>query len=430
MRRHHRSGFTLVELLVSVALIVFVMIILSEAFAVSMQSFRLLKAVGDMDAKLRTATTALREDLSADHFEGKRRISDPNFWSEGPPREGFFRIWHGSDLKLSPADVRAEVNGNYFLEGNDSASRDRINSRRAVDHYLHFTVKKRGNNPADVYSARLPGKPPYVSPLWGLSTTFFNQANDARYQEGSTTEVFTSQWAEVAYFLRPSLRPGGVMTNAADWTLANGTPLYSLHRRQRLVIPNNLSALTVPNSPDRYAEHAHISCYRNAANLTFNNPTDLTIPQNRFAMSGIVPGATIAKPIGTSITYPAYPSVEADTGDPTLVGTDLILNDVITFEVRVLVPSVLLSATDPDFVSLHSLACDNPSINTQQYRMFDTWTNQKVAGYPDYTQSLAPAPFTGISVPVRQRILALQITLRVWDFKTEQTRQVTIIQDM
>src|SRR5262245_61577955 len=51
MRR--RSGFTIVELLVAMALILFIMAILSEAFVAGLKSVRDLKAVADMAERLR-----------------------------------------------------------------------------------------------------------------------------------------------------------------------------------------------------------------------------------------------------------------------------------------------------------------------------------------------------------------------------------------
>src|SRR5262245_46777387 len=64
-----RQGFTVVELLVAMALIVFIMTILSEAFSAGLKTFRDLKAAGDMSERLRSATTVLRSDLlAADHF--------------------------------------------------------------------------------------------------------------------------------------------------------------------------------------------------------------------------------------------------------------------------------------------------------------------------------------------------------------------------
>src|SRR6266852_3289641 len=135
MRR--RSAFTLVELLVSMALIVFIMALLSEAFVVGMQTFRDLKAIGDMDERLRAAAQQLRNDLQADHFEGKRRLGDPNFWAAGLPREGFVRIY----TPTSPA-AWTGVWQPSFVEAVDG---DGIQSAVVTETVLHLSVKQRAN---------------------------------------------------------------------------------------------------------------------------------------------------------------------------------------------------------------------------------------------------------------------------------------------
>jgi len=90
-----RRGFSLVELMVAMALIVFIMAILSEAFKDASDTFRVLKGVNDLAERLRAVTGLMRRELAADHFEGRKRLSDPNFWRDGPPREGYLRIYHG-----------------------------------------------------------------------------------------------------------------------------------------------------------------------------------------------------------------------------------------------------------------------------------------------------------------------------------------------
>src|SRR5690348_7778286 len=63
-----RQGFTLVELLVSVALIVLIMSIVSQAFVDGLESFRQLKGIGDLQEELRSAVVPLRDDLLARHI--------------------------------------------------------------------------------------------------------------------------------------------------------------------------------------------------------------------------------------------------------------------------------------------------------------------------------------------------------------------------
>src|SRR5437588_4479437 len=95
MRR--RQAFTLVEMMVSMALVIFIMVLLSQAFVASMQAFRTLKGIGDMEEKLRTASAILRRDLAALHFQGQQPLSQVDL-TRPPPSRGFFRIYQGTPL--------------------------------------------------------------------------------------------------------------------------------------------------------------------------------------------------------------------------------------------------------------------------------------------------------------------------------------------
>src|SRR5436309_15567765 len=110
-RRLLRRAFTLVELLVAMALIMFILAILSVAFTSATQSFRDLKAAGDLAERLRAVSGQLRRELAADHFEGKKRLSQDKFWVHGPPEQGFFRLWQGT--------APGANNPSYTLEGVD-----------------------------------------------------------------------------------------------------------------------------------------------------------------------------------------------------------------------------------------------------------------------------------------------------------------------
>src|SRR5207247_7073690 len=65
MRR--RRAFTIVEMLLAMALIIFRMTILSEALVTGLDTSRHLKAIGDMQEKLRTVAIQMRRALAADH---------------------------------------------------------------------------------------------------------------------------------------------------------------------------------------------------------------------------------------------------------------------------------------------------------------------------------------------------------------------------
>jgi prepilin-type N-terminal cleavage/methylation domain-containing protein len=488
MKRRH--GFTLVELLVSMALIIFIMAILSQAFQAALGTFRNLKAQGDMAEKLRGVTQLLQRDLAADHFNGKKRLSDPDFWLNGPPSQGFFRIWQSGPSPSTTA------------EGLDL---DGIGSYISTNHYLAFTVKKRGNEMGDFFSASAP-------PAFLTASANFGPA-EARYQ-GTSGGAYNYQWAEVAWFLQPQINPTTLLpdTTAPDPTVINpatgsppfpGVPLYTLYRRQRLLVPDNslVSAGSGGGIPVALASGClELSCWANGTNLYFNSPMDITVPWRRFGMvplstypegllyatstfppllpwpqtpAWVQPTLTPPVPLPTyppSGVAPYYPTLAQQSTMGTLLGADMQLNDVISFDVRVLIinPATGLpeatNGNDP-FVTLFHPAFtltpaeglaqtppitsynnsnqafytqDNAVINPNAPAVFDTWSslNDGLSNYSAWNVNglLNPvSPYTsiplwnGIKGPTIQ---AIQITIRIWDFKTNQSRQVTIVQAM
>jgi prepilin-type N-terminal cleavage/methylation domain-containing protein len=420
-------GFTIVELLVSLALILFLMSILSGAFVAGMKAFRDLKARGDLNERLRAAAGLLTADLAADHFEGARRLSDANFWADGPPREGYFRVWQ---LQL-PVDAGGPVDEGADLDGNHST--------RSLNTCLAFTVKKRGSGRQDFFAAKVPGG----SPLLSLPLA------DSRYQDEGG--LYKSQWAEVAWFVKPS------------HAFAGKAPLYALYRRQRVAVPD-AHLLLGPVPVSRAGDYEEVSWSRNGPdgpNLYFNGPRDLTVPERRFGMNPdqrAKPGGVPAEPDGT------YPVRKAADGTPTQA--DLVLADVLSFDVQLLLGKpVVLGPADfayaVDFYDLRGLG-GRGFINPGRYRLdngtqalvFDTWTNADdgTYDYSDWTFAYdsgharsapptwiplrrLPVHFAPEGVPITVwpydvQVLALKASIRVWDFKTEQARQVTVIQDL
>ena len=103
-------GFTIVELLVALALIILIMAILSEAFVAALESVRYLKAVGDVQERLRVGATPLRRDLLARHFVEDEKVStlrpdpSPNPWPDNITG-GFVRIEQGAMLDASDTEA-------------------------------------------------------------------------------------------------------------------------------------------------------------------------------------------------------------------------------------------------------------------------------------------------------------------------------------
>jgi prepilin-type N-terminal cleavage/methylation domain-containing protein len=435
MRR--RKGFTITELLVAMALIVFIMYILAEAFSAGSSAFRNLKAIGDMNEKLRGTSQTLRRFLQADHFEDKRRVSDPDFWKDGPPRAGFLRIYNGSPASTTPTQP-------YYYEGVDL---DGNVSYRAVDHGLHFAVKLRGNNRGDYFRASLPaGSPLLLLPL-----------QDTRFQETPGTTL-NSSWGEVAVFMVKS----GDQTEDVEGTTAP-QDLYVLYLRQRALVPDNqlLTDLLfnttgrIPGSS--YQQYVEMSCHKDPTGpadpnsvLYFNGPADMTMPARRM---GGTPGS--ASDTQGSTPPSLYPTLANEPGG-LLAGNDVLMTNVLSFDVRVLLDrnqwftyyaDVGQTPQFYDFVTLDHPAIQwfsqgNPTFSAPNVpRVFDTWSQSKDDAF-DYGTWATPGLATSIplyqnnskakaTTPVMQiRLVAIQITMRIWDANTKQTRQTSIVVDL
>jgi hypothetical protein len=232
-------------MLVVMALLIIILAILAEAFAIGLKSLRTGKAIGDMQENLRSAGNLIRRDLAADHFGGRRRLSDVDPTTQAllpRSREGFFHLIPSPG---APSDVD---------EGNDP---DGLPSRRRTDIVLHFAVKLRGNAPDQFFSVGVPaGSPLLVSP-----TTYFDQPSDARFQPNGGT-IYNSQWAEVAYYLQ------------ANGTTAGNMPLYDLYRTQLVGVPDpDLINGQVP-AGNLSPGYLGVSCIPNGNNLQFLSPVD------------------------------------------------------------------------------------------------------------------------------------------------------------
>jgi prepilin-type N-terminal cleavage/methylation domain-containing protein len=351
MRR--RNAFTLVELLVAMALIVLIMAVTSQAFVEGIDAFRHLKAIGDMQEDLRTAAAPLRRDLLLRHFGNDDKLSDLPLSGAGVqarPTEGFFRI-------QAPSET---------LEGVDGEG---IPSHRATNHILHFTMRTTGKRRDDWLHGRLWESP---SPLELNGPSEYNQAG-----------LMLSQWEEVAWFLAP--QPNSAFT-AQETTPSGGTPLWTLHRRKRLLTTNanvyqqmNVTAPVPATDAYKYAE---TSVVPRPPVLQFNNPRDTTSPLTRGMMD---PTGSFSQPvrIGTGVGEGALAGVSYD---------DHMTPNIVSFEVQVLFDG------SAEFVHLSSVG-----------GVYDTATT---------------TPLNLL------KIRALKITIRVWDARTEQTRQISVIQDM
>jgi prepilin-type N-terminal cleavage/methylation domain-containing protein len=476
MRR--RQGFTLVELLVALALIVFIMAILSQAFATATKTFRDLKSAGDLAERLRMVTARLHRDLAANHFNQGARLSDPKFWQNspngtsgapGPPSlGGFFCIYQG----LMPGQAL-----DYVTEGNQVTG---VPSTRTTSHGMHFTVQLGGTDLGDIFSTTA------AANTWAprLDSSQFTDLPDARFMNptipsasngtgpvpNNLPSMYNYTWAEVAYWLQASINPStGVQDDA------NGTPLFNLFVRRRLAVQDNTHIQQFPaqptqappagwvNGPDDYPE---VSCEYDPPGQTtmyFNSPVDLSVPQRRFSYPKNLPALPTDSimPQDPVTGGPAYQTfTQAAALDPNLPAqlqnADLLLTDVISFEIRMLFsdPTFSSSVTSTQayipnpaqpFMTLWDLQQAAPTAYTKGGQVpagvmvFDTWS--QIATDPtfgDYSQWNTQGN-TNTNIPLWNYnnnvnngpiILAIQVTIRIWDRKSQLTRQVSLVQAM
>jgi hypothetical protein len=331
-----------------------------------------------MEETLRVATSNLRNDLTLDHFEGKRRMSDPTFLAT-LPKQGFFRLYQAtpSFLEGSDLDDPNPPNASYGLDPTQAPG-----GPNYPIHMLHFTIKLRGNRRENFLSATVPSG----SPLLTTNTNFFLQSTDALYQNNT----FNSQWAEVVYFIVAS----GKKTD-------NGQILFNLYRAQFVMVPRNdqvngkvtATGGVLPSGYTNVACNAYLDAFSGNPFVYFYTPGDLA--RQPPAPSSVPPagGTTVApRTIDPTSLDPINNTITRGTNTVTASSqATLLTNNVVHFTAQVLTRSAA-GVSDTDF-------------NADQ-RDFDT------AASPGY------------------QVLAVQVIIRVWDPKTQQSRQISIVQDM
>jgi len=283
-----RGGFTLTELLIAAALSLVVMGAVASLFGILSRSIRQSQSTVDLSALMRSAAWQLRQDLT-----GITCAVAP--WSSPETNSGYFELIEGPTRDISFAI--------------DSQGLPTTNVTADTDDILLFTTQS-------------------------LAESFVG-----RY-EGAMVE---SPYAEVAWFCRPSANQP-----------VDGTTLYDLHRRQLLVT-------AYPGQPTLVNNALPITANRAAYDISLQSGTisgqgnvllpnclgDLTKREHRFMRSGysfVTTTGTRSVP-GQAFPY-AFPLVsgsslalaEATLNDTTRAGEDVILTNVIAFDVRVYDP--------------------------------------------------------------------------------------------
>ncbi|QEL15438.1 PilW family protein [Limnoglobus roseus] len=417
-----RPGFTLIEVLVAAGLCMLIMAVLAEAFGAGVSTFSLLKSTGELDGRLKTAQTVLRNDLQLPHLEAETgepvkvsqlrldMIGAPDRFARPQPR-GFFRI---------------AQEGASTAEGNDP---DGIPSTRAVNHILQMAVRLPATRQDRVAIAKMP-----QNNAGGLSMgeqtriSSVNQFSLTNLDSAATR--FASQWYEVSYFLSQQ-STGNTVPGAGTGTAQQ---LFSLHRRVRCLLPKEATPPTVPpifwRDPvgtmpriDFTVKNTDPTLGTTGANgmstridattqsATLNSCVDITNPFNRLG----------------GLTSTRGPTGAVDQVAPLGNGEDIVLSNVLSFEVKASWDDRSGGTTVTNefpFADLVPVA-NNTTLAGQ--RIYDTWSTA-LAGWDSTTAPAMGQPDN--RVPMLIRLKAVQIKIRLYDPKNKLTRQLTLVQDL
>jgi prepilin-type N-terminal cleavage/methylation domain-containing protein len=232
--KQNRPGFTLVEMLVVVALVLFLMGLFVTLLQTATRGVRDAKGINAIDQKMRNAITAIKADL--------RQVYLENNGTRFSPGELFTR-----------AD-RIPTGGYFTIEENDRALAqgiDEFGNKIEIDFddILRMTVARRGDSASEMFYGRAAAGystctvngvavdvGTYLDNLWRGPASRFDVPGN---------QLVTSRFAEVVYFVRaqgstPTLgeiHADPLVFGTAGVSDLSQTPkLFNLYRRQLLVL--------------------------------------------------------------------------------------------------------------------------------------------------------------------------------------------------
>jgi len=242
-----RSGFTLVEMLVAVALVLFILGLFAVLMQSAMQGVRDAKGINAVDQKLRNAVTLLKADLRQVYLaNGGTRFSPAELFTRRDriPTAGYFSIYEnarslpqGMDSFGNPVSVDYDdILAMTVARRGDSAS-EMFYGKASTGYSTCQVVDPTTGNlvPVDIGY--------YLDSLWNSPASRFDIP---------TNQMVSSRYAEVIYFARPQGEtPTLFELNADPWYFGNQAANYSskalppqprtftLYRRQLLVLDDD-----------------------------------------------------------------------------------------------------------------------------------------------------------------------------------------------
>jgi type II secretory pathway pseudopilin PulG len=436
--QHTRRGFTLVELLVAAALTMLIMAILASTFQVAMDGMSHLRAAAEMQDRLRSASERLRSDLMAPHFDDEAiaRGKLSHLQNSALPAGGYFNI-----IQITPSVIESKL----------GVATPTDYSSISTNHALAFTAKLSGKNTQNLFMA------PRAA---GLDQTNDNLINDP-------VSTYASKWAIVSWFV----------TSSEMTTGPNPRTMYTMHRRVKLLAETlgaQVPAALVAEANKYYVLDTRLQ-FQRLASTTPTIQYGPVEPNPNYGRVLTVKDPAIWGPQPVIVAGIPYINGSPATENPPLArptdlftpvgdGSDIVVSNVLSFEVKAdytnttasnPVSSVIAaSPTTPPipanpqnptlaagigYPTLYPRPAQPlPVPPTAGSTFFNPFAN------PDFPFDDLPRPYlnainplaasNGISFdtgsPPGYRIKGLQVKMRIYDPKTQTSRQVTVIQEM
>lgn len=323
-----RGGFTLIEMMIAMALTLVLVYALAEFFSIVGDSVRDSRATVEMSGQLRAVALRLHQDL-------QWRTAEAVPWSDQLRAPGYIEYQEGPASDLDPENNGIDANGN--------GTNDQIED---LD----------GNRVPDIvqgtFDANSDGNPdPAVTNLLGDGDDFLALTIEARgddFQGRVNGATQRSRFAEVVWFSGYQDLDG-----SNGWTPEEPRVLI---RRQLLIIPSLgtiASNLTYADA-ERYFQNYDLSMriVQSAPgqyNLIANSLSDLSRREHRYGHNPGFPGAL-------RITLPAEAPSTADASTTYVLGDfsssggsdnrgeDVMISNLLAFDLRAFSPSVPVHA--------------------------------------------------------------------------------------
>lgn len=366
--RPSRPGFTLTEMMVAMALSLGIMLILTESFKMALDFTSHSGATGRLMYQLDNIETILRRDLEADHFlPGGDATSGPKL------------IDQRLDRLTKTGTGWTPPRGGFFRIHSPTPQficndRDGFAVTTATNHLLHFTSILPGTSDDELFTATVGGG------------------------------IYRSRAAEIAYFLVP------MPDNARTAQDPAGLPLFNLIRRQRLVaVTDDDRAALQPAAGDVEVVAA-----------TAGNIETLASIRDLSHRLPVIPGVSGPLPAGSPT--PINPGVGGAVSAGPRLGDDIVASNVLSFEVLVSWDKNTTTGVNA-FPRGHQEPNDTAAPFNTAYPFAHLWQGLTSASTAPFVFDTHANPITALSQAIRVR--ALQVTVRLFDPSSKQSRQNT-----